>query len=448
MCHSPLVYDVDKLNYTKKNGVKKKIDKEDYFKDFNLCSSDDENDIKLYFNNSIINTMKKKKKYEYSKRYNKEMKFCKYNNNNNKIYYKIHPCVFLDYDQTVLNSSIKMSSFSLTDDGGGDDGGGDDDGDGNNIRKEKETTKKKNHFNNIMNKNEKLIAQRREKNDNLLNMIVLKNINCIYFLFDRDNTGYINQKYACYVIRMIYENNFDFFIKHIKLNAKYINQKIYNNTLDNNKYSSNNKINSIKETLKLCTKLLSSFLLTILLEISTFYGKKYDFIEKGFFFTTLNRCIQTTNYTDNKYNNLYLSLKYHKNIITKFYNYVYYLKTWDDENKEKTLKNNKKQKEFKNIYFMNNNIINAGLNTHIKYFKAKAKKKLEQIKVDVDKEEMKECTFSCKTNERPFYLLKNKIDKNLSQIMSTKSGKETCVPLRIIYDIDDTVERSLYTPFA
>ncbi|CDU15860.1 hypothetical protein YYC_00099 [Plasmodium yoelii 17X] len=286
----------------------------------------------------------------------------------------------------------------------------------------------------VINKCEESIINNDKINSKLVDIIILKNILNIYFLFDKGNEGYINQEYACYVIKMIYENDKNFMIKNVTLNGNEINKKM--NKVFRKEFEKNEVF--------FCTKQFANFLLAILLKVSIFQ-KKDNIIRKPFFINIIKEFVDTCNQNDS--NDLFGVFKYPRNIIRKFYDYVYYLKTINDEETMKKSRIKKKNKQLENICFLDGNLVNASLDTHINYFKEQTKKKLKKIKIDIDKKEMTECTFSPSTNKKPLYLLKQKFQENIDNIFKTKESiNKIYAPINTKYDIDNSIERTMLLP--
>ncbi|SBS85645.1 conserved Plasmodium protein, unknown function [Plasmodium ovale curtisi] len=278
-------------------------------------------------------------------------------------------------------------------------------------------------------------------NKKLLDIVILKNILNIYFLFDKNNEGYINQKYACHVIQMIYENDIPFMLESVMLNG----EEFHKGNMD--------PCGKVFDVLRrrggeegqgfFCTKKFANFLLVLLLDISTFQ-KGDGFIKREFFIHVISEFLQTS--SPHSTNGVYGMLRYPQNIVTKFYSYVHHLKRLNDEEEKRIFQKKKKKKKLKNIYTLDDKLVNADLNTHIKHFKEKTKKKLERVKTDVEKAEMTECTFSPYTTKKPLYLIRKKLENNLSKLLIEKETKSKYAPIRITYDIDNSIERTLLLP--
>lgn len=377
-----------------------KIDKEGYFESFNLCIDNKKRECNPYMiSNSFI--------------YNKASIISSSRNEKNDIASwksKVQNVVSMDliYDNgDSLSSSNKILTISPRD-----------------IDLEE----------NLITKCEENIINNDKINSKLVDITILKNILNIYFLFDKGNEGYINQEYACYVIKMIYENDRNFMIKNVILNGNEINKKM-------------NKIfrkEIEKSEVFFCTKQFASFLLAILLKVSIFQ-KKDNIIRKIFFINIIKEFVDACNQNDS--NDLFGMFKYPRNIIRKFYDYVYYLKNINDKEKMKKSRIKKKNKQLENICFLDGNLVNASLDTHINYFKEQTKKKLKKIKIYIDKKEMTECTFSPSTNKKPVYLLKQKFQENIDNIYRTKEIiNKIYAPINTKYDIDNSIERTMLLP--
>ncbi|SCO93348.1 conserved Plasmodium protein, unknown function [Plasmodium malariae] len=383
-------------------GEKKKIDKEGYFNNFKLCNRESEKEKIIRIKNNLLECREKYSSDDIYKREN----ICV--NSSDKLESK--DSSFLINEEDKLSRNNSEVSFSLMRD---------------TSDKEEETNRSKEGILNSQKNNKKLV-----------NMAVLKNILNIYFLFDKNNEGCIDQKYACSVIEMIYKNNVNFILKNIKLNEKDVNEE--DSKYDAKRYEGDNPF--------FCTKYFAHFLLLILKDVSVFQSKE-GFIRKEIFIDIINEFVQTSSLNND--NDVFGVLRYPKNIVTNFYNYVYYLKRIDNEKKRRIIMDMKKNKELKNICFLDPKFVNADLNTHISYFKKKTKKKLEDIKTETSKEEMKECTFFPHTTKKPMYLLKKKKFKMTLNNSTTHKMRDTnskYTPLRIIYDIDYSIERTLLLP--
>ncbi|SCM18941.1 conserved Plasmodium protein, unknown function [Plasmodium chabaudi adami] len=395
---SPIKGNVKYCEKTSKREIinrRHKIDKEGYFESFNLCIDNKTKECNPFMHNdvSIIGSGRNKKNDITSW--------------NSKVENVVSPDLIYDNEDS-LNSSNKVLAISQGD-----------------IDLEE---------NEMINKCEDNIINNDKINSKLVDIIILKNILNIYFLFDKDNEGYINQEYACYVIKMIYENDRNFMIKNVILNANEINKKM------------NNAVRKEfeKREVFFCTKQFATFLLAILLKVSIFQ-KKDNIIKKIFFINIIKEFVNTCNQNDS--NDLFGIFKYPRNIIRKFYDYVYYLKNINDEERMKKSRVKKKNKQLESICFLDGNLVNASLDTHINYFKEQTKEKLKKIKIDIDKKEMTECTFSPSTNKKPFYLLKQKLQENIDNIYRTKESiNKVYSPINTKYDIDNSIERTLLLP--
>ncbi|CAD2083618.1 conserved Plasmodium protein, unknown function [Plasmodium vinckei brucechwatti] len=378
-----------------------KIDKEGYFESFNLCIDNKTKGCNPFMTQN--NFMHNKASIIDSGR-NKKNDITSWNS---KVKNVVSPYLVYDNDDS-LNSSNKVLGISQGD-----------------VDLEE---------NEMINKCEDNIISNDKINNKLVDIIILKNILNIYFLFDKDNEGYINQEYACYVIKMIYENDRNFMIKNVILNANEINKKM--NNVGRKEFE--------KSEVFFCTKQFASFLLAILLKVSIFQ-KKDNIIKKTFFINIIKEFVNTCNQNDS--NDLFGMFKYPRNIIRKFYDYVYYLKNINAEEKMKRSRVKKKNKQLENICFLDGNLVNASLDTHINYFKEQTKEKLKKIKIDIDKKEMTECTFSPSTNKKPLYLLKQKLQENIDNIYRTKESiNKIYSPINTKYDIDNSIERTMFLP--
>ncbi|VTZ66202.1 conserved Plasmodium protein, unknown function [Plasmodium chabaudi chabaudi] len=395
---SPIKGNVKYCEKTSKREIinrRHKIDKEGYFESFNLCIDNKTKECNPFMHNdvSIIGSGRNKKNDITSW--------------NPKVENVVNPDLIYDNEDS-LNSSNKVLAISQGD---------------TNLEE-----------NEMINKCDDNIINNDKINSKLVDIIILKNILNIYFLFDKDNEGYINQEYACYVIKMIYENDRNFMIKNVILNANEINKKI--NNVVRKEFE--------KREVFFCTKQFATFLLAILLKVSIFQ-KKDNIIKKIFFINIIKEFVNTCNPNDS--NDLFGMFKYPRNIIRKFYDYVYYLKNIDDEEKMKRSRVKKKNKQLESICFLDGNLVNASLDTHINYFKEQTKEKLKKIKIDIDKKEMTECTFSPSTNKKPFYLLKQKLQENIDNIYRTKESiNKVYSPINTKYEIDNSIERTLLLP--
>ncbi|GAB67517.1 hypothetical protein PCYB_115370 [Plasmodium cynomolgi strain B] len=234
----------------------------------------------------------------------------------------------------------------------------------------------------------------------LVYISILKNVLNVYFLFDRDNVGHIDKKYACYVIQMIYENDAKFMVENVKLSGE--------------------------------DAAVSAF------------QPVGEFITKEVFIDVVTQFIQSS--THGRDRHMYRMMKYPQNMITKFYSYVHYLKELDSEQKKKEIKIKKKTKELKSIFFLDDQLVNADLDTHIKHFNEKTRKKLQNIKIEKDAREMKECTFYPEIAKKPLYLLNKKFETKMKKLYEEKNTNGKYTPIRITYDIDDSIERTLNLP--
>ncbi|CRG93607.1 conserved Plasmodium protein, unknown function [Plasmodium gallinaceum] len=380
------------LNHNKKiKIIENKIDKEGYFDNFKLCESE-ENEKSIHLNSNSFNCDLKL----FDNIFNEQI----LENNNNNIE-DDNKFILIKKEEETLNSndSFPFTFFKVN-------------------RDEK--------IENISDK----IKVNKKNNKKLTDIIILKNILNLYFLFDDKNCGYIDFKYCSYVIKNIYENNINFLIEHIKLNEN-----------EFNKNRSKFNTEKIEINQKFCTKYFAKFLLVVLKDISIFQ-KKSGVLSKENFIEIMHQFIDTNSYI----NNMYEIFKYPKNIITDFYNYIHYINTSVDEKKMKKIRITKKKKKLKNIFFFDDQLINADLHTHINYFKEKKNKKLENIKLENTIKEMKECTFLPYITKKPSYLLKKKIENNMNQIIKQPNVKKKYTKLEILYDIDHTIERTLILP--
>ncbi|EUD66294.1 hypothetical protein C922_03210 [Plasmodium inui San Antonio 1] len=271
----------------------------------------------------------------------------------------------------------------------------------------------------------------------LVDISILKNVLNVYFLFDRDNVGHIDKKYACYVIQMIYENDAKFMVEHVKLNGEdAVSQKEQNRTFFA-------KENAPKGQIFFCTKSFATLLLILLREVSAFQPVG-EFITKEVFIDVVMQFVQTS--THGRDRRIYGMMKYPQNVITKFYSYVHYLKQLNSERKKKGIKIKKRTKELKSIFFLDDQLVNADLDTHIKYFNEKTRKKLQNIKIEKDAREMKECTFYPEIAKKPLYLLNKKFETRMNKLYEEKNTNGKYTPIGITYDIDDSIERTLHLP--
>ncbi|GAW81993.1 hypothetical protein, conserved [Plasmodium gonderi] len=275
-------------------------------------------------------------------------------------------------------------------------------------------------------------------NKKLQDFCIIKNVLNVYFLFDKDNNGYIEKKYACYVIQMIYENDVNFMVENIKLNED------ETGGTNENLHEINRKEKEENDEAFFCTKSFANFLLIILREVSVFEHMD-EFIKKEFFIDIVIQFIRTSRHSKGD-NDIYGMMKYPQNMITKFYSYVHYLKKEDCEKKKKELEIKKKKKQLKSICILDEQLVNADLDTHVKYFNEKTRKKLESIKMEKNDKEMKECTFYPELTEKPLYLLNKKLEINKKKLNENKEINKKYNPLTITYDIDDSIERTLHLP--
>ncbi|SPJ09200.1 conserved Plasmodium protein, unknown function [Plasmodium sp. DRC-Itaito] len=303
------------------------------------------------------------------------------------------------------------------------------------------------------------------RNKKLTDIIVLKNILNVYFLFDKNNQGFIDNIYTCHLIQMIYENNTEFILKNIKLieyikDNKNVNNKKVMNMLHRNK---ENHMDNIKDEIKEkneYTKQFAHFLLCLLMDISIFQiDGNFTFLKKKHFIDIINHFVQTNRSTNNNNNNnsnsnIYECFKYPRNIITKFYDYIYYMKQKQDEKKKIIYDKKKRIKSLKrNIILFNEQIVNANLNTHIHYFKQIKNKKLKILKNEIKKNEMNECSFSPQINiykklKKKNYDTIDSYDQIIYNYNNEEKGKKNIfIPSKnITYDIDTSVERELLSP--
>ncbi|CAA9989307.1 conserved Plasmodium protein, unknown function [Plasmodium knowlesi strain H] len=272
----------------------------------------------------------------------------------------------------------------------------------------------------------------------LVDISILKNVLNVYSLFDRDNVGHINKKYACHVIQMIYKNDAKFMVENFKLNG----EDAVGENEQRGKFCA--KLDALKGQAFFCTKSFATLLLMLLREVFALQPVG-EFITKEDFIDVVTQFVQTS--TQDKNRHMYGMMKYPQNMITKFYSYVHYLKEVDSERKRKEIKTKKKTKELKSILFLDDQLVNADLDTHIKHFNEKTRKKLHNIKIENDAREMEECTFSPKIAKKPLYLLNRKFETKMKKLYEGEiniAGKNT--PIGITYDIDDSIERTLHLP--
>ncbi|ANQ09124.1 Uncharacterized protein PCOAH_00036930 [Plasmodium coatneyi] len=255
----------------------------------------------------------------------------------------------------------------------------------------------------------------------LVDLSIHKNVLNLYFLFDKDNVGRIDKKYACYVIQMIYKNDAKFMVENVKLNGE----------------------DARKGQAFFCTKSFATLLLILLREVSAFQPVG-EFIKKEDFIDVVTELVKTS--TQDRNRHMYGMMKYPQNMITKFYSYVHYLKELDSERKKKEIKIKKKTKELKSIFFLDDQLVNADLDTHIKHFNEKRRKKLQNIKIERDAREMKECTFYPEIAKKPLYLLNKKFETKMKKLYKGKNTNGKYTPIGITYDIDDSIERTLHLP--
>ncbi|SOV12307.1 conserved Plasmodium protein, unknown function [Plasmodium sp. gorilla clade G2] len=301
----------------------------------------------------------------------------------------------------------------------------------------------------------------KNKNKKLTDIIVLKNILNVYFLFDKNNQGFIDNIYTCHLIQKIYENNTEFILKNIKLieyikDRKHVNNKKITNVLHKNK---ENHMDNIKDEIKEkneYTKQFAHFLLCLLMDISTFQiDGNFMFLKKKHFIDIINHFIQTNRITynnnNNKCNNIYECFKYPRNIITKFYDYIYYIKEKEDEKKKIIFEKKKRMKSLeRNDILFNEKIVNANLNTHIHYFKQIKNEKLKILKNKLNKNEMNECSFSPQINiykklRKKNYDTIDLYDQIIYNYNDEEKGKKNIFvqSKNITYDIDTSIEREL-----
>lgn len=313
----------------------------------------------------------------------------------------------------------------------------------------------------------------KQKNEDLVDIIILKNILNLYFLFDVKNEGYIDLKYAAFVIKNIYENNTCFLLKHIKLNDeqrdKYENEYKYGKEKGNEQNNEKRfekgyekgyieQKNGMITTKKSCSKKINvkediiknfSFqkfgkvLLIILKDVSLLH-KQHGVLEKDDFVNLMFQYIKKNDWSDN----IYKTFLYPHNIVTSFYDYLNYLKIQEDEQKERKKQLLKKEKTLENIIHIDKNLINSDLRYHIKHFQKKKAKKLKILKEEKDAYEMKECTFCPTMTATPHYLLKNKFDKQKKYIENICQTEKKIIEKKrdIMYDIDNSIERTLMLP--
>ncbi|KJP88892.1 hypothetical protein AK88_01386 [Plasmodium fragile] len=270
----------------------------------------------------------------------------------------------------------------------------------------------------------------------LVDISILKNVLNVYFLFDRDNVGHIDKKYACYVIQMIYENDANFMVENVKLNGgdavgeKEERRKLFAK-------------DARKEQAFFCTKSFATLLLILLRDVSAFQPVG-EFITKEVFIDVVTQFVRSSTHDRNRH--MYGMMKYPQNMITKFYNYVHYLKDLDSERKKQEIKIKKKTKELKSIFVLDDKLVNADLDTHIKHFNERTRKKLQNIKIETDAREMKECTFSPEIAKKPLYLLNKKYETKMKKLYEDKNMYGKYTTIGITYDLDDSIERTLHLP--
>ncbi|CAG9478240.1 conserved Plasmodium protein, unknown function [Plasmodium vivax] len=271
----------------------------------------------------------------------------------------------------------------------------------------------------------------------LADISILKNVLNVYFLFDRDNVGHIDKKYACYVIQMIYENDAKFMVANVKLNG----EDVAGEKEQRRKFCSAE--DAQKGQAFFCTKSFATLLLILLRDVSAFQPVG-EFITKELFIDVVTQFVRSS--THGRDRHIYGMMKYPQNVITKFYSYVHYLKELDSERKKKEIKIKKKTKELKSICFLDDQLVNANLDAHIKHFNEKTRKKLQNVKIEKDAREMKECTFYPEIARKPLYLLNKKFETKMKKFYEEKNTNGKYTPIGITYDIDDSIERTLHLP--
>ncbi|KNG78883.1 hypothetical protein PFMG_04889 [Plasmodium falciparum IGH-CR14] len=264
------------------------------------------------------------------------------------------------------------------------------------------------------------------------------------------------------------------FLKNIKL-IEYIKDNNNNNNVNNKKVmkvlhkNKGNHMDNIKDEIKEkneYTKQFAHFLLCLLMDISIFQiDGNFTFLKKKHFIDIINHFVQTNrntknsnnnNYNNNNSNNsnIYECFKYPRNIITKFYDYIYYMKQKQDEKKKIIFEKKKRIKSLKrNVILFNEQIVNANLNTHIHYFKQIKNKKLKILKNEIKKNEMNECSFSPQINiykkcKQKNYDTLDSYDQMIYNYNDEEKGKTNIFnsSKNITYDIDTSVERELLSP--
>lgn len=287
----------------------------------------------------------------------------------------------------------------------------------------------------------------KKKNNDLVDMTVLKNILNLYFLFDLKNEGYIDLKHAALIVQNIYENNTKYLLEHIHLNWNKKDKEDKEKNSEKNDWGmkkSSTRINVKEEIIKtFCVKKFGKFLLIILHDVSV-VPKQHGVLEKKDFIHMMYQFIKKNDQSDN----IYRTLLYPHNILTSFYEYLNYLFTIEENKKEMKKLSLNSKKKLNNMPNVDKAFVNSNLRCHVDHYKKRKEKKIEMLKIGKEENEMKECVFVPNITPTPQYLLKQKYNRHLKNMQNTceEKQKTTTEHKHITYDIDTSIKRTLMLP--